>query len=605
MHNLSAFKVLAVDDDSINLRVIAQQLAPLKPQILIATDGETALSVIEKESPDLVLLDINMPGMSGLEVCRAIKQKSEYANLPIIFLTSSESDTAEAFAAGGVDYIIKPVDSDALQARVCTQLRLASTLRALDETNILLSSANERLEKKVEERTRELVNTNANLRKEINERRSLQDKLSYLSHHDFVTRMLNRFALEESLTEQMACTTQKNDSGFLCLIDIDQFKIVNDTCGYLAGDELLRQMAEILKGQLDTADITARIGGDEFAIYFRQPDMGFALSKIKAVKSALENFEFDWMGEIFLHHVSIGLVEIDNSIDSVSHLISVAERTCYQSKLKGGGEISVYNVTRVHVDKTQQQMRLVPIIRQALQDERIVLHAQGIFDANNSQMAKAEVLSRLQDAAGRLQPPSFFVPVAEKYHIIDALDKYVLNKSLEQLKSLPSNFQLSVNISGEFIVKEGAFNYIENKLLEHGISPIRLCLEITESSAISNLSATIAFIKKVKRLGCEFALDDFGTGTSSYEYLKELAIDTVKIDGIFVRDVESDIVNLRMIESIVSIASAKDIKVVAECVENIEAKELLSSMNIDYLQGFALHRPEPLISLVETLAESE
>lgn len=600
MLDLSSFKVLAVDDDSINLRVISQQLEPLKPTILVATDGESALNVIERESPDLVLLDINMPGLSGIEICRIIKQKPEYSNLPIIFLTSSESDTAEAFSAGGIDYIIKPVDSDALQARVSTQLSLASTVKALDETNVLLSSANERLEQKVEERTRELVSANASLRREINERRSLQDKLSFLSHHDFVTRMYNRFALEEKLGEQMACTSSMQDSGFLCLIDIDQFKIVNDTCGYFAGDELLRQMAEILRGQLDDSDITARIGGDEFAIFFRQPDMGFAISKIRAVKSALENFEFDWMGEIFIHHVSLGLVEIDNSIDSVSHLISVAERTCYQSKLKGGGEISVYNVTRIHVDKTQQQMRLVPIIRQALQDERIVLHAQAILNTLDGSMTKAEVLSRLQDVTGRIQPPSFFIPVAEKYHIIDALDKYVLNKSLENLQNLPENYQLSVNISGEFIVKEGAFSYIQNKLLEYGISPERLCLEITESSAISNLEATIKLLNQLKPLGCDFALDDFGTGTSSYEYLKKLAVDTVKIDGIFVRDVESDVVNLKVIESIVSIAKAKNIKVVAECVETEEAKEILSSLKIEYLQGFAIHKPEPISNLAKS-----
>ena len=597
MLDLSSFKVLAVDDDSINLRVIAQQLEPLKPKILVATDGETALGVLERESPDLILLDINMPGMSGIDVCRTIKQKPEYATLPVIFLTSSESDTAEAFAAGGIDYIVKPVDSDALQARVSTQLKLSSTLRALDETNALLSTANERLEKKVEERTRELVNANTNLRREINERRNLQDKLSFLSHHDFVTRMYNRFALEEKLSEEMASTKPDAAQGFLCLIDIDQFKIVNDSCGYLAGDELLRQMAEILRGQLDHGDITARIGGDEFAIYFRQPDMGFALNKLKAVKSALENFEFDWVGEKFKHFVSMGLVEVDSSIDSVSHLISVAERTCYQSKLKGGDLISIYNVTRVHVDKTQQQMRLVPIIRQALQEERIVLHVQGIFRSVGSPFEKAEVLSRLQDASSRIQPPSYFIPVAEKYHIIDALDKYVLDKALASLRNTPDSFQLSVNISGEFIVKDGAFEYIKDKLIEHGVKPSQLCLELTESSAISNLDATISLINKLTPIGCEFALDDFGTGTSSYEYLKALDIHTVKIDGIFVRDVENDVVNRKMIESIVSIARAKNIMVVAECVETEEAIKILSELNIEYLQGFALHRPQPIEDL--------
>lgn len=598
MHDLSQFTILAVDDDSINLRVIAQQLESLKPRILIATSGEQALEIIPREKPDLVLLDIFMPGISGLDVCKKIKQDEQFANIPIIFLTSSGEDTAAGFAAGGVDYIIKPVDSDALQARVSTHLKLAATLKALDETNILLSTANERLETKVEERTRELVNANASLRREINERRSLQDKLSFLSHHDFVTRMYNRFALEEKLTEFMASPKDGQRAGFLCLIDLDQFKIVNDTCGYVAGDELLRQMAEVLRGQLDSNDIAARIGGDEFSVFFMQPDMGFALAKVKAIKRALENFEFSWMDERFKHNVSIGLVEIDQSIDSVSHLISVSERTCYQSKLKGGGEISVYNVTRMHVDKTQKQMRLVPIIRQAIDEKRLQVFAQGIYEDANSSVKKVEVLARLQDASGRLQPPSFFIPVAEKFNIIDAVDKYMLSSAVETLAVSQKSVQIAVNISGAFINKEDAADFILQMLHDYQVSPRLLCLEITESSAINNLDATIAFMKRLHDAGCQFSLDDFGTGTSSYEYLKKLPIDSVKIDGMFVRDLENDEVNQRMIDSIVGIAKAKDIQVIAEYVESDAAIQLLKVAGVDLLQGFFLHEPQPLADLL-------
>ncbi|MGB2265082.1 MAG: EAL domain-containing protein, partial [Glaciecola sp.] len=366
----------------------------------------------------------------------------------------------------------------------------------------------------------------------------------------------------------MASNLVISGARFLCLIDLDQFKIVNDTCGYLAGDELLRQMAEILRGQLEHDDIAARIGGDEFAVYFHQPDMGLAISKVRLIKSALENFEFVWMDDRFKHNVSIGLVEIDQSIDSVSHLISVAERTCYQSKLKGGGEISVYNVTRTHVDKTQQQMRLVPIIRQAIEEGRLQLHVQGIYLNDGETLAKAEVLARLSDTAGRLQPPSFFVPVAEKFNIIDAIDRYMIEESVAALSDTGSEIQLSVNVSGAFINKEDAIAFVKQTLNQYQVHPNLLCLEITESSAISNLETTKQFINELSQFGCHFALDDFGTGTSSYEYLKVLAIDTVKIDGMFVRDVETDLVNRRMIESIAGIAAAKGIKVVAECVES-------------------------------------
>ena len=590
----ATFRILAIDDDPTTINVIISHLKPLNAQMLIATSGLAALEIVNSSPPDLIVLDINMPNMSGIEVCRRIKQDPKNKHIPIIFLTGSENDSSEAFAAGGVDYIVKPVRSEELVARVNTHLTLSTLVESLDRANVMLESANESLEIKINERTKELVAANASLRREVDERRRLQDKITYLSNHDFVTRMFNRTSMELELKNVLELSVPRNTHYFFLFIDLDQFKVINDTCGHIAGDELLRQIADLLRSLFSSDDIIARLGGDEFAVLFSLDSLDHAIRRTAATKDAIESYRFEWGEEAYKHTLSAALVEIDESIDSVSHLISIAERTCFESKRKGGSEVSVYNYTKQHIDKTHQQMRIVPLIHQALEKDRFTLYYQKISPMNAENGKKIEVLIRLIGNDAKIKPPSQFIPVAEKFHIITEIDKWVLRKAFSALAEMPSDVEMSINLSGDFIAKSNANAVIKTYVSEYKVSPSQICLEITETSAISNLESTQELISTLKPLGFKFALDDFGTGTSSYEYLKLLSIDYVKIDGMFVRDIDKDEISQKMVESIAGIAQAKGIKVIAECIETAASLDILRKLKIDYYQGYYAHIPESL-----------
>ncbi|MDT0581292.1 MULTISPECIES: EAL domain-containing protein [Alteromonadaceae] len=590
------FSILAVDDDPTNINVIISHLKPLNAKMLIATSGDAALEILKSVQPDLIILDINMPNMSGLEVCKQIKSDPLYKHIPVLFLTGSEKDISEAFAVGGVDYIIKPVRSEELIARVNTHLTLSTLVDSLDKANVMLESVNESLEIKVAERTKELVAANSNLRREIDERRRLQDKLTYLSNHDFITRMFNRNSMEMELKNVMESSYEENKKYYFLFIDLDQFKVVNDTCGHIAGDELLRQVADLLRNLFSKEDIIARMGGDEFAVLFNLDSLEHAIRRTSAVKEAVESYRFEWGDEAFKHSLSAALVEIDESIDSVSHLMSIAERTCFESKRKGGSEVSVYNYTKQHIDKTHQQMRIIPLIHHAIEHDQFTLYYQEITPIIEDGTRKIEVLIRLVGSDGKIKPPGQFIPIAEKFHIITEIDKWVIRKAFIAVKELPSHVEVSINLSGDFIAKSSAVDLIKRYLAEYEINPHQVCFEITETSAISNIESTQSLLSSLQPLGFKFALDDFGTGTSSYEYLKELSVDYVKIDGMFVRDIDKDDISQKMVESIAGIAKAKGIKVVAECIETAESLDILRSLNIDYYQGYYSHVPESLVN---------
>ncbi|WP_412973076.1 EAL domain-containing protein [Glaciecola sp. MF2-115] len=594
INKLDQFSILAVDDDPTNINVIVSHLKPLNAKMLIATSGATALDIIKAKNPDIIILDINMPNMSGIEVCRTIKADPKNKHIPILFLTSSETDISEAFSVGAVDYIIKPVRPEELIARVNTHLTLGTLVESLNHANAMLESVNENLEQKVADRTKELVSVNVNLRREIDERRRLQDKLSYLSNYDFVTRMFNRTSMETEVKKVLDRMLTKEANYYFLFIDLDQFKVINDTCGHIAGDELLRQIADLLRSLFSKDDIIARLGGDEFAVLFTIDTLEHAIRRTSAVKEAIESYRFEWGEEAFKHSLSAALVELDASIDSVSHLMSIAERTCFESKRKGGSELSVYNYTKQHIDKTHQQMRIIPLIHQAIENDNFTLYYQKVTPIVEESEIKIELLIRLIGIDGKIKPPGQFIPIAEKFHIITEIDKWVLRKAFVAIADMPDNVEFSINLSGDFIAKSSAAELIKQYVSEFNARPSQICFEITETSAISNLESTQEFISSLKPLGFKFALDDFGTGTSSYEYLKKLSVDYVKIDGMFVRDIDKDDISQKMVESIAGIAKAKGIMVIAECVETMESLDILKKLNINYYQGYYDHHPENL-----------
>ena len=471
-------------------------------------------------------------------------------------------------------------------------------VESLEKTNLELEQLNFSLEEKVKERTRDLIAANTQLRNEVNERRYLQDKINYLSRYDFVTRMFNRASMEDHLTRLLV--DKEADANwqrqFFLFMDLDQFKVINDTCSHIAGDELLRNIGELITGVLTNEETAARMGGDEFAIAFPAKDLKDALVRAKRIQQVIEDFSFNWDENTFRLGVSMGLLEIDNNFDNINHLISIAERTCGESKTKGGGEISVYNITKAHIDRSREQMRWIPIIQQALNEDKFFLCGQYIVDLNTDENEKIEVLIRLE-SDDTVMPPGHFIPVAEKYHMISAIDKWVFKKTLQQRHLIKKPLQLSINLSGETITKSGFDDYVIALFKSMEADPEQICFEVTETSALSDLKATRQFIDRLKPLGCKFALDDFGTGVSSYGYLKGLPVDYLKIDGIFVRDIEHEKINQMMVESITSIAKEMNIQVIAECVETAETYKLLKKIGVDYAQGFHLHKPTRITKL--------
>lgn len=588
-------KILIVDDDPMILQELMVQLEPLGSRIYAANSGAKALELLQKNRPDIILMDIHMPEMSGIDTCKAIKDNSELEPIPILFLTASSSDVKAAFEVGAVDYILKPVQQEELFARVNAHLKISLLMRSLAIANEQLMTLNASLEERVVDRTKEVVTANKNLRQEINERRHLEDRLAYISKFDFVTRMFNRSSMEEKLGESLMSTSnEQTEHLYFLYLDLDQFRIVNDTCSHLAGDELLRQLADMLKSSVDNDDIVARMGGDEFAILFQSANLEDADEKTKKLKTTIEDFAFTWEGNVFHLGVSMGLIELDSSFYDVEQVIAIAERTCFEVKARGGREISIYNKTKDHIDNITEQLHWIPIIQQAIKEDRFYLIGQSIVCLNDESCKKFEVLLRLETEDNEELPPGHFIPIAERYHLITDIDKWVIQEVLKHRHLLENNIELSINISGESFVKASFVDFVEEQVKQCGEHANKIWFEITETSAISHVEATQNFIERIGAYGCRFSLDDFGTGSSSYGQLKALSINQIKIDGVFVRGLEHEKINRMMIDSIKSIANEMDIEVVAECVETKEALDTLKEIGVDYVQGFYFDKGDRL-----------
>lgn len=588
--------VLIVDDQSVILHTLCVTLSKKNYDLLVANSGKQALKIIQNSKPDLILLDILMPDMSGIEVCKELKNDIDLRQIPVIFLTSSEDFIDDAFEAGGVDYILKPFKNNELISRVKTHLKISKLNRSLEEANFILESLNANLEKRVQERTRDLVSANSSLRNEISERRRLQDKLEYLSKYDFVTRMLNRKSMEELIDSEVAkhLNSDKTECLYFLFIDLDQFKIINDTCGHTAGDELLRQISEVIKSmESDYQLASARMGGDEFGIFFRAKNSGSAHHITESIFLGISGFRFNWYESTYSVALSMGLVELNESIGNAKTAISTAERTCYESKLKGGSNISYYNESRENIDQDEKQMRWVPILQKAQDDNKLSLHFQSIVDIKTGERSKAEILIRLIGDDGNLVYPDAFIPVAERYHLISNIDLWVIRQALSIKKALSDPTQISINISGESFNKSGFINNVEEIIKQTNVTPNEICFEITETSALSNIEATKVFIDHMHDLGCRSSLDDFGTGTSTFSYLKQLPVDFLKVDQMFIRDIENEKINRMMVESITSICKEMDVKVIAEGVETESELNTLKKIGVDFIQGYYYHRPAP------------
>lgn len=429
-------------------------------------------------------------------------------------------------------------------------------------------------------------------------------RLIYQASHDALTGLINRREFEQRLERLLLSALEQGREHVLCYMDLDQFKVINDSCGHAAGDELLRQLALLLKAKLRERDTLARLGGDEFALLLENCSIVDALEVADTFRAEVQRFRFQWEDRVFSVGMSVGVVAINADSSTSASLLSAADAACYVAKGRGRNQIHLYEIRDHDLARHRGEMLWVTRIHRALEEQRLRLSWQEIqrTDGAPGHARHVELLLRMVDDDGSEILPMAFIPAAERYLIMPALDGWVIEEVLRlcqrYLAAEPAQHCLfAVNLSGASL-KDPEFR---RKLLAHlqetpAAGP-HLCFEITETAAIGNLGVVNEFIDAMREFGCSFALDDFGSGLSSFTYLKNLQVDYLKIDGAFVRDITRNPVDRAMVEAIHRIGHLMGLKTVAEYVETKEILAMLRQIGVDYVQGNGVHCPQPLEQL--------
>lgn len=437
--------------------------------------------------------------------------------------------------------------------------------------------------------------------------REHSERLAFLSDHDALTGLLNRHGFEVELERALRSMRRRGKRFAVALLDIDSLRVINDTQGHRAGDELLAVVAGRVSEAMPEIVCTARVGGDEFAVLFELTEDEGLESIAARLQGEMTTVRFDYGDERYGVQVSMGLVELSPDLQTASDALGIADAACYRAKEKGRGSFYIGSVARFSGEHVRGDMKWVSRIQAALDEDRLRLYAQPIvpLTAGEKRGLHFEVLVRMLDERGRILPPGEFLEAAERYNLVHRIDRWVVEHTLKWLEADPgladTVSSCSINLSGLSLGDEALITQVSAWLdREHSIPASALCFEVTETAAVQNLAQARVFIDHLRALGCRFALDDFGTGLSSFGYLKRLPVDLVKIDGIFVRDMVRDPADRAMVNAINDIAHQIGMKTVAEFVEDDETLELLRKIGVDFAQGYGIGRPLPLSDLVST-----
>jgi diguanylate cyclase (GGDEF)-like protein/PAS domain S-box-containing protein len=431
--------------------------------------------------------------------------------------------------------------------------------------------------------------------------------LSHQATHDALTGLINRREFERRLATLVESTRTKEMHHVLCYMDLDQFKIVNDTCGHIAGDKLLRQLAFLLMNRVRNSDTLARLGGDEFGVLLESCPMEPALRLANDLIRIVNDFRFVWEGTTFEIGVSIGMVPITPESTSPVELMSQADSSCYAAKDRGRNRVHVYEPEDAELQQRKGEMQWVSRIRQAIEQDRFVLYCHTILPLkpNPDNHRYCETLLRMIDESGNIVPPMAFLPAAERYGLMPAIDRWVIRKALalfaKHCREHPrTNVNCFINLSGASLSDGNLFEFVRDQIQANDMRPESVCFEITETAAVAHLDTAVVFMRKLKELGCRFALDDFGSGMSSFAYLKNLPVDYLKIDGSFVRNIANNPVDYAMVGAINGVGHTMGIKTIAEFVEDAAILEKLKELGVDFAQGFGIAKPEPMIDHLPT-----
>ena len=442
----------------------------------------------------------------------------------------------------------------------------------------------------------------------------INDATSMLQHqamHDDLTGLINRREFEVRLERSLKTVFENNAQHILCYLDLDQFKLVNDTCGHSAGDELLKQISTLLTNRMRDRDTLARLGGDEFGLLLENCSLADANQITNTILKLVHDYRFTHEDKIFNIGVSIGVVVINDYFDNVSEIIHAADLACYSAKKAGRNQSFLFSAGDAEVTQRRHQVEAIADITDEIDDAQFMLYCQPIvaLSAAVSQQHHFEILIRKISADGKIILPTAFIPSAERYHLMPNIDRWVIKNTFAAYRSMldksyeKCNYVFSINLSGTSLGDKSLLGYIREQLVIYAIPPTAICFEITETSAIVNLKNTIYIFSALRKLGCSFALDDFGSGMSSFTYLKNFEVDYLKIDGAFIKDMHNNKIDHAMVRSIHSVAEAMNIKTVAEFVENEAILKELKIIGIHYGQGRYLGEPIAIKRMIENFSQ--
>jgi diguanylate cyclase (GGDEF)-like protein/PAS domain S-box-containing protein len=433
--------------------------------------------------------------------------------------------------------------------------------------------------------------------------RKMATEMAYRATHDVLTGLLNRGEFESRLKRSLAAAQEHHCEHALMFIDLDQFKVINDTCGHATGDRLLKEISYILQSHLRTPDTLCRLGGDEFAILLEECQLEAAMRVAKNICKSVEAYRILHDKKRFSVSASIGLLIFNQKWKSIEQLMQSADAACYAAKESGRNRVHLYYDADFSLEPRKGESYWASYITQALEEDSFVLYGQRIMPLTSNHGMKCEVLLRMIDEHGAMVGPNTFLPAAEKFHLISRIDKWVINNVFNWLKDhaerLPHVELLAINISGQSISDHSFHQYTLDLISSLALDCSKVCFEITETAAITNVDAATQFINSMKQHHIRFSLDDFGSGVSSFGYLKSLPVDFLKIDGQFIQNLSDDVIDQAIVRCIVEVAKATNKLTIAEWVETEEVEALLKTMGVDYTQGFLRHKPTPLDYLLE------
>jgi diguanylate cyclase (GGDEF)-like protein len=566
LSNPDLLKILIVDDDEDDYTIIRDMLSEVKEvryKIDWVDNYQSALETLNEKIYDICLLDFRLGKHNGMELLREII-KAKY-RMPVILLTGLKDHdiNVEAMNSGAADFIVK------------------------GEVNSVI------LERSI--------------RYSI-EHKKMEEKISYQASHDSLTGLINRSKFEEELKKAMEETVTLNLEHCLLYMDLDRFKVVNDTCGHLAGDQLLKQVALHIHDQIRHTDIFARMSGDEFAILLYNCSLANAGEIAANICISVQNHQFICQNYQFNIGISIGIVPITAASSNLDRILSNADEACYLVKDKGGNGCLHYQSDAVESSTHKNELLWVLNINRAFVNNLFRLQRQPVIPLTaEAKIVHYELLIRMLDENDQLVLPNNFLPTATHYKLMSAIDRWVVKNYFafyrEQLAQnrFVNTCICNINLSGSFLNEEDSLQFLLEQINHYQIPPQHLCFEITETSAIANFNHVIAFVEQLKARGCRFALDDFGNGLATFNYLKKFPVDFVKIDGSFVRNILSNPIDCSMVESINQIAHLMKIKTVAEFVENEAIFRKLKEIGIDYAQGYWIGKPQPLETLPNSI----